>query len=273
MEIYFACLFETYFPNSSSYLILGFGVYLLRLPQSSLTGLVQQNTPTNHSGKWFWSLLLSLSLFSAKQAFFSPLFSLYWTWGRISGIYHFRLPLVFFPRQLDYAGPIGAPGFVGQRASIWAVWLKWVHCMHGSILSFPMGEAESWDFSSIRCVQNEVGMNQCCLLATMSIVAWIAWLPWTHQSSRTCHTYMHSSGRRLRKTGAVDMWTDPFPPRVELRARVFLSDHMAVLWGRVSGERVSQNSLLLFVSLIFHSLGVCRNLSIGSWFFTKEICS
>lgn len=46
--------------------------------------------------------------------------------------------------------------------------------MYGSILSFPMGEAESWDFSSTHCVPNGVGINQCCLLATMSIVAWVA---------------------------------------------------------------------------------------------------
>lgn len=144
--------------------------------------------------------------------------------------------------------------------------------MHGSVLSFSMGEAESWDFLSTRCVQNGVGMNQCCLLATVSIVAWVARLSWTHQSSRTGHTYMHSLSRPLRNTEAVNMWTNPFPPRVELGARVFLSDHMAVLWSRVSGEKVSQNSLLLFMSLIFHSLGVFRNLSICSRFFTKEVC-
>lgn len=156
-----------------------------------------------------WKVILETSTNSfprqGKAGIFSSPLSLCWTWGRISGIYHARLPPVFFLRQLDYAGPISTPGLVGQRAGIWAIWLKWVHYMYGSILSFPMGEAESWDFSSTHCVPNGVGINQCCLLATMSIVAWVAQLSWTHQSSRTGHTYMHSLGRPLRNTRTVDM--------------------------------------------------------------------
>lgn len=191
-----------------------------------------------------------------------------WAVGTIIVVCHPRLPLLFSLRQLDCGRAVSAPGLVRQVLALGAEPAKWEHCLQSIHYYLPRGSREVGFFIPSLCV--EFGQTGEGIKPPPPL--WFGWLdcpepiraPGLVKLFLGCSFPSKTPGHWMLEQHPLFSW-------VNLGAIGSLRDLMAVLWGRVSGERAPQISLLALVHLILHPLKVCMSLSINSCFLTKEI--